>query len=104
MIILSDVHCDFNHVINVCQRYVDQTVVQLGDLGIGFLRTEYVKENTPSNFRFFVGNHDNRTFMSFIALCSFEEIFSDFRISINLSKTIFIVSLSKLCFIIFKRL
>ena len=80
MIILSDVHCDFNHVINVCQRHVDQTVVQLGDLGIGFLRTEYVKENTPSNFRFFVGNHDSRTLANTLPSClgnfgEFENIF-----------------------------
>lgn len=80
MIILSDVHCDWNRVEQVCRLYPDQTVVQLGDLGIGFLRTEFVLGNTPKNFRFFVGNHDNRDLANTMPAClgdfgEFENIF-----------------------------
>ena len=80
MIILSDVHSDWNRVEQVCRLWPDQTVVQLGDLGIGFLRTEFVLENTPKNFRFFVGNHDNRTLANTMPAClgdfgEFENIF-----------------------------
>ena len=80
MIVLSDVHCDWNRVEQVCRLYPDQTVVQLGDLGIGFLRTEFVRENTPKNFRFFVGNHDNRSVANTLPSClgdfgEFEDIF-----------------------------
>jgi hypothetical protein len=54
--------------------------LQLGDLGIGFLRTEFVRENTPKNFRFFVGNHDNRSVANTLPAClgdfgEFEDIF-----------------------------
>jgi len=80
MIILSDVHSDWNRVEQVCRLWPDQTVVQLGDLGIGFLRTEFVRENTPKNFRFFVGNHDNRDLANTMPAClgdfgEFENIF-----------------------------
>jgi predicted phosphodiesterase len=80
VIILSDVHCDWNRVEQVCRLYPDQTVVQLGDLGIGFLHTEFVRENTPKNFRFFVGNHDNRSIANTLPAClgdfgEFEDIF-----------------------------
>ena len=80
MIILSDVHSDWNRVVEVCRLWSDQTVVQLGDLGIGFLRTEFVLGNTPKNFRFFVGNHDNRTLANTMPAClgdfgEFENIF-----------------------------
>ena len=80
MIILSDVHSDWNRVEEVCRLYPDQTVVQLGDLGIGFLKTEFVLANTPKNFRFFVGNHDNRTLANTMPAClgdfgEFENIF-----------------------------
>ena len=80
MIILSDVHSDWNRVEQVCRLWPDQIVVQLGDLGIGFLRTEFVLENTPKNFRFFVGNHDNRTLANTMPAClgdfgEFENIF-----------------------------
>lgn len=80
MIILSDVHCDFNRVTEVCRLWPDQTVLQLGDLGVGFLRTEFILANTPSNFRFFVGNHDNRSLANTMPAClgdfgEFEDIF-----------------------------
>lgn len=80
MVILSDVHCDWNRVEQVCRLYPNDTVLQLGDLGIGFLRTEFVLNNTPKNLRFFVGNHDNRTLASTMPAClgdfgSFENIF-----------------------------
>lgn len=80
MIILSDVHSDWHRVEQVCRLYTDQIVLQLGDLGIGFLCTEFVRENTPKNFRFFVGNHDNRTVANTLPAClgdfgEFENIF-----------------------------
>jgi predicted phosphodiesterase len=80
VIVLSDVHCDWNRVEQVCNLYPNDTVLQLGDLGIGFLRTEFVRENTPKNFRFFVGNHDNRSVANTLPAClgdfgEFEDIF-----------------------------
>lgn len=80
MIILSDVHANWERVEQVCRLWPDHTVVQLGDLGIGWIRTEYVLENSPKNFRFFVGNHDNRTVASTLPAClgnfgEFENIF-----------------------------
>lgn len=80
MIILSDVHANWDRVEQVCRLWPDHTVVQLGDLGIGWIRTEYVLENSPKNFRFFVGNHDNRTVASTLPAClgnfgEFENIF-----------------------------
>lgn len=80
MIVLSDVHCDWDRVVRVCNLYPNDIVLQLGDLGIGFLRTEFVLNNTPKNFRFFVGNHDNRTLANTMPAClgdfgEFENIF-----------------------------
>ncbi len=80
MIILSDVHANWDRVEQVCRLWPDHTVVQLGDLGIGWIRTEYVLENSPKNFRFFVGNHDNRTVANTLPAClgnfgEFENIF-----------------------------
>lgn len=80
MIILSDIHSDWNRVEEVCRLWPNETVVQLGDLGIGFLRSEFVLANTPKNFRFFVGNHDNRDLANTMPAClgnfgEFEDIF-----------------------------
>jgi predicted phosphodiesterase len=69
MVILSDVHSDWDRVLQVCRLYPDQTVLQLGDLGIGFMPTEWVANNSPKNFRFFVGNHDNRTVANTLPAC-----------------------------------
>jgi predicted phosphodiesterase len=69
MIILSDVHADWHRVEEVCRLWPYQTVVQLGDLGIGFLDTQFVLNHTPKNFRFFVGNHDNRTLANTMPMC-----------------------------------
>lgn len=80
MIVLSDIHSDWDRVVKVCNLYPNDTVLQLGDLGVGFLRTEFVLENTPKNLRFFVGNHDNRTLANTMPAClgdfgEFENIF-----------------------------
>lgn len=90
MIILGDIHCylsrvtrrvaNFDIVSKICKEYPDQTVLQLGDFGVGFIPTQFIIDNSPSNFRFFVGNHDNRTESLKIPNClgdfgEFEEIF-----------------------------
>jgi len=60
MLILSDIHCNFNRVIDVCSK-TTQTVLQLGDFGSGFMPTGFIIQNSPKNLKFFCGNHDNRT-------------------------------------------
>lgn len=60
MIILGDIHCNFNRVEEVCKQYPNQTVLQLGDFGVGFMPTKFIIDNSPPNLKFFTGNHDNR--------------------------------------------
>lgn len=60
MIILGDIHCNFNRVKEVCGQYPDHTVLQLGDFGVGFMPTQFIIDNSPPNLKFFTGNHDNR--------------------------------------------
>jgi predicted phosphodiesterase len=80
MVILGDIHCNFNRVVEICKKYPDQTVLQLGDFGVGFMPTQFIIDNSPTNFRFFVGNHDNRTEACKIPNClghlgEYEDIF-----------------------------
>lgn len=59
IIILSDVHGNILHCQDVALRNPSTPVIQLGDLGAGFVPREVI-ENLPPNFFFFPGNHDNR--------------------------------------------
>lgn len=64
MVILSDVHGDLGHCVRVCNQFPDDTVLQLGDLGIGLFDDPHkIILNQwlgAKNFRFFCGNHDDR--------------------------------------------
>jgi predicted phosphodiesterase len=60
IIILSDVHGNIRYCEAVCKKYHAHPVLQLGDLGVGFLPRSLI-EQLPDNFHFFPGNHDNRT-------------------------------------------
>ena len=70
---LGDIHGDFGELTkiadNVSKKYGDIPMLQLGDMGIGFI--PYVNKHTgkvcggdpeslPENLFFFAGNHDNR--------------------------------------------
>lgn len=60
IIILSDVHGNIKHIQSLCRKYKKRPILQLGDLGVGFLPRDVI-EGLPANFYFFPGNHDNRT-------------------------------------------
>lgn len=59
IIVLSDVHGNILRCQDVALRNPGVSIVQLGDLGVGFVPREVI-ENLPPNFYFFPGNHDNR--------------------------------------------
>ena len=59
IIVLSDVHGNILRCQDVALKNPHCNVIQLGDLGVGFLPCEII-ENLPPNFYFFPGNHDNR--------------------------------------------
>lgn len=58
MILLGDIHCDLKIAERLCKKYPAQTIVQLGDCGVGFAPLSLF-EQLPVNFKFFRGNHDN---------------------------------------------
>jgi hypothetical protein len=58
-VFLGDVHANLNHCLNVSNNNPDATIIQIGDLGIGFVPLD-VFCRLPSNFKFFPGNHDCR--------------------------------------------
>jgi len=60
IIILSDVHGNIRHIEKLCRKYKKRPILQLGDLGVGFIPRAVVEE-LPANFYFFPGNHDNRS-------------------------------------------
>lgn len=59
-IFLGDVHGNINRCIEVATYNVDSKIIQIGDLGIGFIPNDILATYLPTNFHFFVGNHDNR--------------------------------------------
>jgi predicted phosphodiesterase len=85
--LLSDVHGDLALCKLICSQNPDRTVLQIGDLGIGnadstrglyddesaIITTAWLAPRAvaqlPSNFRFFVGNHDNRKEASKLPNC-----------------------------------
>lgn len=58
-IFLVDVHANLIHCLNLSNNNPDATVLQIGDLGVGFVPLD-VFYRLPSNFKFFPGNHDCR--------------------------------------------
>lgn len=58
-ILLGDVHGNIDHCVQIAKRAFPLEVIQIGDLGIGWLTTKQLAL-LPSNFKFFVGNHDCR--------------------------------------------
>ena len=63
-IFLGDVHANISLCKQLAVKNPDKTIVQLGDLGIGFhkgnLPTFKNYLDLPDNFKFFPGNHDDR--------------------------------------------
>lgn len=57
MIILGDLHGEAKVAHKLCQEHPAQTILQLGDLGIGFAPLDSFQ--FKPNFRFFRGNHDS---------------------------------------------
>lgn len=58
-IFIGDVHENLNVCQNACTKHPNATIVQIGDLGVGFIFWGIIAK-LPSNFRFFPGNHDKR--------------------------------------------
>jgi predicted phosphohydrolase len=58
---LGDSHANINWCVRVANDNPDKTILQLGDLGAGFVPTQFLIDTLPSNFHFFAGNHDSRT-------------------------------------------
>ena len=54
---LGDVHAKFGEAIKIADRHKNRTVIQVGDLGLGF--TNNPNPKFPDNFRFIRGNHDD---------------------------------------------
>lgn len=59
-IFIGDVHGNLIHCLNVSEKNPDATIVQIGDCGVGFIPLD-VFFRLPDNFKFFPGNHDNRS-------------------------------------------
>lgn len=58
-IFLGDTHGNINRCRSVAESNPFDVIVQIGDLGCGFVPNEVITD-LPVNFMFFVGNHDNR--------------------------------------------
>jgi predicted phosphodiesterase len=59
-VVLGDVHGNLRRCDDVARRNSDKLVIQIGDLGVGFMPINLF-DKLPRNFRFFCGNHDCRT-------------------------------------------
>lgn len=68
-IILGDVHGNLNWCVELARRKKNQTIIQIGDLGVGFIPLGAFKTHLPPNFKFFVGNHDNRKESKQLSCC-----------------------------------
>lgn len=67
-IILGDVHGDLLRCDKLARSNKDRTVIQIGDLGVGFVNQTLIRK-LPKNFRFFCGNHDDRTEARKLSYC-----------------------------------
>lgn len=61
-VFLGDVHGNINHCLNVSNTYPQSIIVQVGDLGVGFIPHYHLQIMLGGiqRFYFFVGNHDHR--------------------------------------------
>ncbi len=62
IIFLGDVHGNLKYCRKICQTNPNDIIVQIGDLGVGFVDLKDLNRLFVScqQFHFFVGNHDNR--------------------------------------------
>jgi hypothetical protein len=60
MIILGDLHGEIQIADKLCKKFPLQTIVQLGDCGVGFPKVFEKVAKLPANFRFIEGNHGDR--------------------------------------------
>jgi hypothetical protein len=76
---LGDVHANLNHCLNLACAHSDTTIVQIGDLGVGFVPPD-VFYRLPENFKFFPGNHDCRKMSYTLPHClgAYGEVFGKF--------------------------
>jgi calcineurin-like phosphoesterase family protein len=76
---LGDVHSNLIRCLNLTEAYPDTTVVQIGDLGVGFVPLD-VFYRLPKNFYFFPGNHDCRKLSYTLPHClgAYGEVFGKF--------------------------
>lgn len=58
-IFIGDVHGNLKRCHDACTKHPDATIVQIGDLGVGFIFWGLIAK-LPTNFKFFPGNHDKR--------------------------------------------
>ncbi len=65
---LGDVHANLIHCLKLAEAHTDTTIIQVGDLGVGFVPLD-VFYRLPSNFKFFPGNHDCRKFCHQLPHC-----------------------------------
>ena len=70
-VFLGDVHGNMQHCLHVAQTNTRAVIVQVGDMGVGFreLKDISVLDLLPPNFKFFVGNHDNRQLANTSSVC-----------------------------------
>lgn len=78
-VFIGDVHGNISHCVSVCKSNPTSTIIQIGDLGVGFLHPKKFAD-LPNNFRFFVGNHDCREIANSIPHClgDFGEVSNSF--------------------------
>lgn len=78
-IFLGDVHANINHCLKLSEANTDATIVQVGDLGVGFIPLD-VFYRLPMNFKFFPGNHDCRKMCYLLPHClgAYGEAFDKF--------------------------
>jgi predicted phosphodiesterase len=58
MILLGDVHGDWEGLTRIIRRYPDSSILQVGDMGVGYPGAKCPKD-LGSKFKFIRGNHDN---------------------------------------------
>jgi hypothetical protein len=61
-VFIGDVHGNLVHCSKVSEIYPQSELIQIGDLGVGFVAHQHMLMmlNAIPRFHFFVGNHDNR--------------------------------------------
>ncbi len=79
--ILGDVHGDVTICHTVCAANKDRIIIQIGDFGVGWIDYNALRKfpRVSPNFRFFPGNHDNRSMCNKLPYClgDYGSIFDD---------------------------